>query len=213
MSAPRLSVNSSRKPPPMPETDITPSNSRRLAREVAYQSLYMAKIGGLSQTEAQQIAESRHTLSADSKEFITNLVTGVIAEHEALDQQLEPLLAEGWTLSRIAVSDHVILHIAAYELLHLPDMPPKVTISQAVDLAKRFGSAESGRFVNGVLANLLVQSPKSNWEAPIVDDSIPESEVIELDFAPDPDEEPTEEPIEESVTAGSWVIKRDDEPI
>jgi N utilization substance protein B len=197
----------------MPETDITPSNSRRLAREVAYQSLYMAKIGGLSQTEAQQIAESRHTLSADSKEFITNLVTGVIAEHEALDQQLEPLLAEGWTLSRIAVSDHVILHIAAYELLHLPDMPPKVTISQAVDLAKRFGSAESGRFVNGVLANLLVQSPKSNWEAPIVDDSIPESEVIELDFAPDPDEEPTEEPIEESVTAGSWVIKRDDEPI
>jgi transcription antitermination protein NusB len=197
----------------MPETDITPSNSRRLAREVAYQSLYMAKIGGLSQTEAQQIAESRHTLSADSIEFITNLVTGVIAEHEALDQQLEPLLAEGWTLSRIAVSDHVILHIAAYELLHLPDMPPKVTISQAVDLAKRFGSAESGRFVNGVLANLLVQSPKSNWEAPIVDDSIPESEVIELDFAPDPDEEPTEEPIEESVTAGSWVIKRDDEPI
>jgi N utilization substance protein B len=197
----------------MPETDITPSNSRRLAREVAYQSLYMAKIGGLSQSDAQKIAESRHTLSADSKQFITNLVTGVIAEHETLDQQLEPLLAEGWTLSRIAVSDHVILHIAAYELLHLPDMPPKVTISQAVDLAKRFGSAESGRFVNGVLANLLIQSPKSNWEAPIVDDSIPESEVIELDFAPDPDEEPSEEPNEESVTAGSWVIKRDDEPI
>lgn len=197
----------------MPESDITPSNSRRLAREVAYQSLYMAKIGGLSQSEAQQIAESRHTLSADSKQFITNLVTGVIAEHEALDQQLEPLLAEGWTLSRIAVSDHVILHIAAFELLHLPDMPPKVTISQAVDLAKRFGSAESGRFVNGVLANLLIQSPKSNWKAPIVDDSIPESEVIELDFAPDPDEEPSEEPNEESVTAGSWVIKRDDEPI
>lgn len=197
----------------MPETETTPSNSRRLAREVAYQSLYMAKIGGLSQSEAQQIAESRHTLSADSKQFITNLVTGVIAEHDTLDQQLEPLLAEGWTLSRIAVSDHVILHIAAYELLHLPDMPPKVTISQAVDLAKRFGSAESGRFVNGVLANLLIQSPKSNWEAPIVDDSIPESEVIELEFAPDPDEEPSEEPNEESVTAGSWVIKRDDEPI
>lgn len=197
----------------MPESDITPSNSRRLAREVAYQSLYMAKIGGLSQSEAQQIAESRHTLSADSRQFITNLVTGVIAEHEALDQQLEPLLAEGWTLSRIAVSDHVILHIAAYELLHLPDMPPKVTISQAVDLAKRFGSAESGRFVNGVLANLLLQSPKSNWESLIVDDSIPESEVIELDFAPDPDEEPSEEPNEESITAGSWVIKRDDEPI
>jgi transcription antitermination protein NusB len=120
------------------------------------------------------------------------------------------LLAGGWTLSRIAISDLIVLQIAAYELFYIEEMPPKVTISQAVELAKRFGSSESGAFVNGVLGNLLLQSPKADYEAPILVDPEPEEDnVIVLH---DPDEEKPEEDSEE-VVVGSWVIKNEsDEP-
>lgn len=196
----------------MSEDVSAPSHSRRLAREIAFQALYVCKVGGTELKEAQKIAISRHTLAPDSVEFVTTLVTGVADHAERLDSIISPFLADGWTLSRIAISDHVILQIAAFEILEMPEMPPKVTISQAVELAKRFGSSESGRFVNGVLASLLPQTPKANWEGQIITDDFQESEpepnVIELEF-----DAAGEEPAEEDAKVGAWVIKREDEPI
>ncbi|MFM9872635.1 MAG: transcription antitermination factor NusB [Fimbriimonadaceae bacterium] len=187
------------------------SHSRRLAREVAFQTLYMQKVGNPDMDSALAAATSRHQLSSVAAEFVQTIVKGINETYEELDGKIAPLLAGGWTLGRIAISDHVVLQIAAYELFHLEDMPPKVTISQAVDLAKRFGSAESGAFVNGVLGNLLTQSPKADWEAPIlVDPELEEDNVIVLH---DPDEEKPEDESEE-VVVGSWVIKNEsDEPI
>lgn len=197
--------------------EATPSHSRRLSREVAFQAIYMEFISELDDDTALNTAMSRHTLSGAATEFITELVNGVWREVHFLDEKIEPFLAHGWTLSRIAVSDLVVLRMATYELYFMEDMPPKVTISQAVDLAKRFGTADSGSFVNGVLGNLIVSSPKAEWEAPILVDPEPEEDnVIELlDF--ENSEEPIE--VEEDVKVGSWVIKRDtdnltdDEPV
>lgn len=195
----------------MSEPEISnQSHSRRLAREVAFQTLYMQKVGNPDMKLALASATSRHHLSNVASEFVETIVKGVNNTYEELDRMIEPLLKGGWSLDRIAISDHVVLQIAAYELFHLEEMPPKVTISQAVDLAKRFGSAESGAFVNGVLGNLLNQSPKAGWEAPILVD--PEPEEDNLILLHDPDEEKPEEETEE-VIVGSWVIKNEsDEP-
>ncbi len=200
-------------------SETAPSNqshSRRLAREVAFQSLYMQRVGNPDMESAIAAATSRHVLSGVATEFVRTIVEGINKTYEELDAKIEPLLAGGWTLARIAISDLIVLQIAAYELFHLEDMPPKVTISQAVELAKRFGTSESGAFVNGVLGNLLLQSPKADWEAPILVDPEPEEDnVIVLH---DPDEEKPEEESQE-VVVGSWVIKNEteepaeDEPI
>lgn len=186
------------------------SHSRRLAREVAFQTLYMQRVGNPDMESALTVASSRHILSGPAAEFVRTIVAGINETYEELDSKIEPLLAGGWTLSRIAISDLIVLQIAAYELFHIDEMPPKVTISQAVELAKRFGSSESGSFVNGVLGNLLLQSPKADWEAPILVDPEPEEDnVIVLH---DPDEEKPEEDSEE-VVVGSWVIKNESEEI
>jgi transcription antitermination protein NusB len=186
------------------------SHSRRLAREVSFQTLYMQRVGNPDMESALTVASSRHDLSGPATEFVRTIVTGINETYEELDRKIEPLLAGGWTLSRIAISDLIVLQIAAYELFYIEEMPPKVTISQAVELAKRFGSSESGAFVNGVLGNLLLQSPKADYEAPILVDPEPEEDnVIVLH---DPDEEKPEEDSEE-VVVGSWVIKNEsDEP-
>lgn len=187
------------------------SHSRRLSREVAFQAIYMEYISELDDDTALETAMARHTLSPASQEFITEVVNGVWREVHELDAKIDPFLAKGWTLTRIAVSDLVVLRMAAYEFFFMPEMPPKVTISQAVDLAKRFGTADSGSFINGVLGNMLKASPKAEWEAPIVVDPEPEEDnVIHLH---DTDEDEEEPQVEEDVKVGSWVIKRDtDEP-
>jgi N utilization substance protein B len=185
----------------MPEA-ATPSYSRRLAREVAFQALYMNVVAGLDPDEAITTAESRHILSTEAKAFIADLVNGVIERADRLDEEVEPYLATGWTLARLVISDLICLRLAAYELLYMPDMPPKVSISQAVDLAKRFGTKESGSFVNGVLGSLLPNTAKAEFVAPIVIDLEPED-------LPEPADEPEEEgdDQEEPVKVGTWVLK------
>lgn len=195
----------------MPEmTGAAPSHSRRLAREIAFQAIYMSMVGGVDIERATEVALSRHTLAEDTDAFVHELVTGVRANVRDLDDAISPCLATGWTVDRLAVSDLVTLRIATFELLRMPEMPPKVTISQAVDLAKRFGTKDSASFINGVLGTLLKDTEKAEWESPIVvDPEPPEPEFLE--FVDEDDDQA--EPIDEGVKAGSWVIKRDSEEI
>jgi N utilization substance protein B len=93
----------------------------------------------------------------DIMEFATRLVEGTLASQKDIDVLLARY-AENWTIQRMAVVDRNILRMAAYELLHSPDVPPKVSINEAVDLAKKFGDAESGKFVNGILDRILKES-------------------------------------------------------
>jgi N utilization substance protein B len=87
------------------------------------------------------------------RRFATRLIEGVRGERIALDQQLAGAL-EHWSIGRLSRVDHNILRMGLYELLRMDDVPARVTIDEAIELAKTYGDQESGRFVNGVLDQL-----------------------------------------------------------
>lgn len=82
--------------------------------------------------------------------FAEPLIRGVVLHREAIDEHIKKL-ATNWDLTRMAVVDRNILRLAIYEMLHRDDIPPIVSINEAVDIAKKFSTQESGRFVNGIL--------------------------------------------------------------
>jgi N utilization substance protein B len=82
--------------------------------------------------------------------FADKLIRGVLEHREELDNQIKQR-AENWDLHRMAVVDRNILRLAIYEMLHRDDIPPVVSINEAVDIAKKFSTEDSGKFVNGIL--------------------------------------------------------------
>ena len=123
---------------------------RHQIREIVLSCLYAAE------SEAgppESILESRFSDgSADEKEkeFARSLFKKTYENREKLDAEIEPKL-KNWKLSRIALLDRVIMRMALAEWHFFPDIPEKVSIDEAVELAKKFSTAESGHFVNGVL--------------------------------------------------------------
>lgn len=133
------------------------ASNRHLGRIVALQSLYEYEFRTQSQDNSVSIDEildrnlDRYEEMIDDKDFVRNLVKGVIAEQEDLDDKIRPI-APDWPIEQIARIDRAILRMGLYELLKLADLvPPKVAINEAVELAKAFGSDNSSKFVNGVL--------------------------------------------------------------
>ena len=127
--------------------------NRRQARECALQMLYQLD---MSRGEADEIvARFWQTNEADSevRAFADELVRGVVKNMGELDDLLSSH-STNWKISRMAAVDKNVLRLAAYELTNRPDIPVKVTINEAVEIAKRFGTAESGAFVNGILDNI-----------------------------------------------------------
>jgi len=124
---------------------------RRKAREIALQFLYQ-----LDQTGATDPAPfetdfwGRHPVDAEARAFAASLVRGTKAQQEKIDAMITES-AEHWDLDRMAVVDRNILRMAVYELLYEPGVPAKVAINEAIEIAKKFGTAESSRFINGVL--------------------------------------------------------------
>ncbi len=189
----------------MSDADLapTPSRSRRLARDAAFQALYSVEVGRTDPNDAILDAINRQTFAEDTAEFVRQIVTGVTEHSRDLDATFDTYLAKGWELDRLAISDLLVLRIAVWELFHRPEMPPKVTISQAVDLGKRYGSKDSGAFINGVLGSLLPHSPKANWVAPIVDEHVADAES-------EPDLKADEEPELDEARIGGWVLRKED---
>ncbi len=136
------------------------ASNRHLGRIIALQSLYelaFRRECGDTLVDAADITErniARYKATLDDIAFINELVNGVAKDANKLDEKLQPIAPE-WPLATIARIDHVILQIGAYELLHHHDVPPKVAINEAVELAKAFGGDNSSKFVNGVLGTLL----------------------------------------------------------
>ncbi len=117
------------------------------ARERALYALYEASVKGI---------EPGAVLAAQvvpPDELTTLLVTGVAEHRERLDAAIDAK-SQGWTLERMPVLDLNVLRLGAFELAERPDVPVAVVIDEAVDLAKRFSTDNSGRFVNGLLAAL-----------------------------------------------------------
>jgi len=123
---------------------------RRAARECAVQFLYQLD---LHPADAEKALAEFWTLNKSAKstrEFSEKLIRGVLEKKAELDAKIATL-ADNWDVSRLAAVDRNILRLAVYEMMFCEDIPPVVTINEAVDLAKRFSADDSGAFVNGIL--------------------------------------------------------------
>ncbi|MCA9350304.1 transcription antitermination factor NusB [Candidatus Nomurabacteria bacterium] len=136
------------------------ASNRHLGRIVALQSLYEQDFRVECQDSTVSLAEildrnvDRYSETIEDKDFIRSIVEGVSTRQEQLDEQLQPLAPE-WPLSQIARIDKIILRMGLYELNFENDVPEKVVINEAVELAKAFGSENSSKFINGVLGTAL----------------------------------------------------------
>jgi N utilization substance protein B len=128
---------------------------RRKGREVALQFLYQLDLHGAGDPAPHEDEFwGRHPVDRDTRTFAESLVRGS-KQHQSKTDQLITQYAEHWDLERMAVVDRNILRLAVHELLWQPDVPPKVAINEAIELAKKFGTAESSRFINGLLDRIL----------------------------------------------------------
>ncbi len=131
---------------------------RRQARAVALQALYEVDSVGHSQDQVVQRRIEAEELAEEGATFAVALVQGVTAHREHLDGIIKKHAPE-WPVEQLAVIDRNILRIALFELEHADDVPIKVAINEAVELAKTFGSDTAPRFVNGVLGAFLQEHP------------------------------------------------------
>jgi transcription antitermination factor NusB len=124
---------------------------RRKAREVALQLLYQLDLRDERQPAAYE-AEfwTDHPADSDTQRFASRLVRGAKHHQEEVDGLITQY-TEHWDLDRMAVVDRNLLRLAVYELLWHPEVPAKVAINEAIEIAKKFGTQESGRFINGIL--------------------------------------------------------------
>jgi N utilization substance protein B len=123
---------------------------RRRARELVLQYLYAETMveGSWETLSAQSVGTALN--DQELLEFSGLLFRKTIAHKEELDREVAAML-ENWDISRVALIDRLILRLALCELLYFEEIPPKVTMNEAIDLAKKFSTGESGRFVNGIL--------------------------------------------------------------
>lgn len=165
-------------------------------------SLYQVDVGKCSFQEAVLDASRNGGLTKEMFYFCERLVRGYEDNAETIDDWIERYLRD-WSFDRIAATDRNVLRIAVLEILFDDEMPPAVTIDEAVDIAKKYGTPESGKFVNGVLGNLLMDTRKADWVAPEGSDYREERPETE----PEPEEvEVTPEQAEEAKKS-FWKIR------
>jgi N utilization substance protein B len=129
------------------------STSRRHARELALQTLYGTEVGHRAPEDV--LGETTARLDgAEGRAFVKDLVFGTLEHADESDALIAPLL-EGWTIERLPTIDRIVLRMGVFELLHRGETPAPVVINEAVELAKKFSTEDSGRFVNGVLSRAV----------------------------------------------------------
>ena len=134
------------------------SLSRRHARELALQALYGSEVGKRPADEMLTETLAR-TDASEARAFVRDLVFGTLESEAESDALIAPLL-EGWTLDRLPTIDRIVLRMGAFELQHRKETDPAVVINEAVELAKKFSTEDSGRYVNGVLGRLLERAAR-----------------------------------------------------
>lgn len=137
-------------------------SNRHLARTIALQSLYEWDFNQKSKDELTFILT--HNLKEfapdfDDKGFAESIIKGVIDHRDEIDALITKYAPE-WPLEQITIVDRNVLRIGIYELRFSPEIPPKVAINEAIELAKTFGGESSGRFVNGVLGTIYKEMNK-----------------------------------------------------
>ena len=133
-------------------------STRHNARELTLQILFQLDFHGSTEFWLEQFWSQRSATPA-VREFVAQLVTGVQTHHAELDALISTY-ARNWTIDRMPVVDRNILRQAMYELLWVPDVPAKVTVNEALQLAKSFADDETRKFVNGILDQLIRQDQR-----------------------------------------------------
>ncbi len=134
------------------------ASNRHLGRIIVLQTLYEQEFrqeSGDTTVDIDQIIHrniDRYRKTANDEDFIEKLVNGVFKEGQNIDTLIQPL-ATDWPIDKIARMDRLVLRIGIYELLNQNNIPPKVIINEAVELAKAFGGENSSKFINGVLGS------------------------------------------------------------
>jgi len=126
---------------------------RRKARELVLQRLYGLEISENAYDAVIQDLQDTAVYDSDIREFAVELIRKIKIHEKDLDLDISTMV-QNWNFERVALMDRLILRLALCELLYFEEIPPKVTMNEAIDLAKKFSTAESGRFVNGVLDGL-----------------------------------------------------------
>ncbi len=133
---------------------------RTIARESALKILYAIDITKEDPDECiNNYWLSQDKINVEVKNFADDIVSGVCNNMARIDSVVSKS-ATNWELDRMAVIDRNILRIGTYELLYMEDIPPKVAINEAIDIAKRYGDKDSGKFVNGVLDKIGKEKTK-----------------------------------------------------
>ncbi|WP_048602247.1 transcription antitermination factor NusB [Rubeoparvulum massiliense] len=123
--------------------------TRHEARIKVIQALYQMDLTEISKEEAYQ-----NVCEEENEPFVQQLLYGIVEVQEEIDQLIQPNLT-GWSLPRLAILDRAILRLAVYEMGWLEEIPSRVSMDEAIELAKDYGTDESPKFINGVLNAVL----------------------------------------------------------
>jgi len=137
---------------------LSRKSKRRIVREKVLQILYAYELNEDSLTGL------KHELLAEindlsDKAFAADLINNILKHKEDFDKRIEKRVAN-WEMHRIALIDKILLRIGICELFYFPDIPPKVTINESIEIAKEYSTAGSGKFINGILDAILAEERK-----------------------------------------------------
>jgi N utilization substance protein B len=125
------------------------------------QALFQIEMIQDDSTEAVELFCKHFRVSKSVRPFFLRLVEGVKEFQHEIDALIERF-SENWKIGRMSRVDRNVLRIAVYELLHCHDIPPKVSINEAIDIGKKFGTEDSGAFINGILDSVRISLEKEN---------------------------------------------------
>jgi N utilization substance protein B len=135
--------------------------NRRRSRELAMQALFQIEMNQDNSREAVELFCKHFGVTENVKPFFLRLVEGVKEFQHEIDPLVERF-SKNWKISRMSRADRNIIRIAVYELLYCDDIPPKVSINEAIDIGKKFGTEDSGAFINGILDSIRISLEKEN---------------------------------------------------
>ncbi len=135
--------------------------TRRQARELAMQALFYMDMQKYASEEMLEYFCGCFCTSKKSRPFLIKLVNGVLDEKGQIDTLVERF-SQNWQINRMSCVDRNVMRIAVYEMLYCDDIPPKVSINEAVDIGKKFGTQESGAFINGIMDSIRAALEKED---------------------------------------------------
>ncbi|MDX1358466.1 MAG: transcription antitermination factor NusB [Clostridia bacterium] len=128
--------------------------SRKKDREEAFKLIYQTEINKENYRDQLEYYFTEREADPGSMEYITDLVAGVNERIKEIDSCIGSYLASSWKIDRISKVDLALLRMGYYEIKYREDVPKGAAINEAVELAKKYGSDSSGKFINGILANI-----------------------------------------------------------